>query len=239
MQIIVIIPTYNEIENIEKIIEDIFLMDLAIDILVVDDNSPDKTYKKVEKLQKRYKNRLFLLKRDSKDGLGKAYIDGFKFALKSDKNYNYFIEMDADFSHNPIYLTYMIENIKNFDLIIGSRYVKGGKIENWSYLRKIISFGGNFYAKWILKMGINDLTSGFKCFRREVLEEIDLNGISSLGYMFQIEMNYIIFKKGFKIKEIPIVFTERRFGKSKMSKKIFFEAFWKVLFLRFKGKNDF
>ncbi|MGB5964200.1 MAG: polyprenol monophosphomannose synthase [Sulfurimonadaceae bacterium] len=234
---IIVIPTYNEIENIEVILEKVFSLDLGVDILIVDDNSPDKTYAKVQELidANTYADQLYLVIRQKKEGLGKAYVEGFKWCLARD--YAFIIEMDADLSHDPKYLPSFIENIKEYDLVIGSRYVKGGGVVNWSLLRKFISFGGSTYARTILGISIKDVTGGFKCFRREVLEAIDLDNIMSAGYAFQIEMNYRTILKGFKVKEVPIVFEDRVAGKSKMSKKIFIEALLNVVTLRMHKKD--
>ncbi len=234
---IIVIPTYNEIENIEVILAKVFSLELGVDILIVDDNSPDKTYVKVQELidTDLYKGQLHLVIRQNKEGLGKAYIEGFKWCLARD--YAFIIEMDADLSHDPKYLPSFIENIKEYDLVIGSRYVKGGGVVNWSLLRKFISFGGSTYARTILGISIKDVTGGFKCFRREVLEAIDLDNIMSAGYAFQIEMNYRTILKGFKVKEVPIIFEDRVAGKSKMSKKIFIEALLNVVTLRLHKKD--
>ena len=234
---IIVIPTYNEIENIEVILQKVFALELGVDILIVDDNSPDKTYAKVQELidDNTYSGQLHLVIRQNKEGLGKAYIEGFKWCLVRD--YAFIIEMDADLSHDPKYLPSFIENIKEYDLVIGSRYVKGGGVVNWSALRKFISFGGSTYARTILGISIKDVTGGFKCFRREVLEAIDLDGIISAGYAFQIEMNYRAILKGFKVKEVPIIFEDRVAGKSKMSKKIFIEALLNVVTLRLNKKK--
>ncbi len=230
---IVIIPTYNEIENIETIIEKIFALKLPLEILVVDDNSPDKTYEKVQELiDSTYPNRLHLIVREKKEGLGKAYIAGFKWALANEKKYDFIIEMDADLSHNPKYLPRFVEEIENYDLIIGSRYVEGGGATNWPLFRKAISYGGSFYSRMILGVTIMDITGGFKCFRREVLEAINLDNVITTGYAFQIEMNYKATLKNFRIKEVPIIFEERVAGKSKMTKKVFVEALGKVITLR-------
>ena len=230
---IVIIPTYNEIENIEMIIEKIFALKLPLEILVVDDNSPDKTYEKVQELiDLTYPDRLHLIVREKKEGLGKAYISGFKWALANEKRYDFIIEMDADLSHNPKYLPRFVEEIENYDLIIGSRYVDGGGATNWPLFRKAISYGGSFYSRMILGVTIMDITGGFKCFRREVLEAINLDNVITTGYAFQIEMNYKATLKNFRIKEVPIVFEERIAGKSKMTKKVFVEALGKVITLR-------
>ena len=237
MKIIIVIPTYNEIENIEVILEKVFLLDLGVDILIVDDNSPDGTYAKVQELidADTYGGQLHLVIRQNKEGLGKAYIEGFKWCLA--RAYAFVIEMDADLSHDPKYLPAFIENIKEYDLVIGSRYVKGGGVVNWSLLRKFISFGGSTYARTILGISIKDVTGGFKCFRREVLEAIDLDNIMSAGYAFQIEMNYRTILKGFRVKEVPIIFEDRVAGKSKMSKKIFIEALLNVVTLRLHKKD--
>jgi len=230
---IVIIPTYNEIENIEMIINKIFALGLPLEILIVDDNSPDKTYEKVRELiTTTYANRLHLIIREKKEGLGKAYIEGFKWALANEKGYDFVIEMDADLSHNPKYLPCFVEEIENYDLIIGSRYVDGGGATNWPLFRKAISYGGSFYSRMILGVTIMDITGGFKCFRREVLEAIDLDSVITTGYAFQIEMNYKATLKNFRIKEVPIIFEERIAGKSKMTKKVFIEALGKVITLR-------
>ncbi|MEN8146228.1 MAG: polyprenol monophosphomannose synthase [Campylobacterota bacterium] len=234
---VIVIPTYNEIENIEVILEKVFSLKLDVDILIVDDNSPDKTYAKVQELidAETYSGQLHLLIRQNKEGLGKAYIAGFKWCLEHD--YTFIIEMDADLSHDPKYLPSFIENIKEYDLVIGSRYVKGGGVVNWSLLRKFISFGGSTYARTILGISVKDVTGGFKCFRREVLEAIDLDNILSAGYAFQIEMTYRTILKGFRVKEVPIVFEDRVAGKSKMSKKIFIEALLNVVTLRMHKKD--
>jgi len=230
---IVIIPTYNEIENIEEITQAIFDLELTLDILIVDDNSPDKTYEKVKELiENRYGDRLHLIVREKKEGLGKAYIEGFKWALAQKKGYDFIIEMDADLSHNPKYLPRFAEEIEHCDLVIGSRYVEGGGATDWPLLRKGISYGGSLYSRLILGVKVMDITGGFKCFRREVLEAIDLDSIMTTGYAFQIEMNYKATLKGFRIVEVPIVFEERLRGNSKMSKKVFVEALGKVIKLR-------
>lgn len=234
---VIVIPTYNEIDNIEVILEKVFSLGLGVDILIVDDNSPDKTYAKVQELidAETYSGQLHLLIRQNKEGLGKAYVAGFKWCLERD--YTFIIEMDADLSHDPKYLPSFIENIKEYDLVIGSRYVKGGGVVNWSLLRKFISFGGSTYARTILGISIKDVTGGFKCFRRDVLEAIDLDNILSAGYAFQIEMTYRTILKGFRVKEVPIVFEDRVAGKSKMSKKIFIEALLNVVTLRMHKKD--
>lgn len=232
MKTLIIIPTYNESDNIFTLLEKVFQLSPSVHVLIVDDNSPDKTYEIVEKLAKeRYVGKLFLLRRAGKMGLGTAYIAGFKWALERD--YDYIMEMDADFSHNPIYISKFLEEIKDYHLVLGSRYVNGGGVVNWGIIRKLISRGGSLYSRIILGLPLHDITGGFKCFRREVLESINLNKVKSNGYSFQIEMTYRAFLKGFKIKEIPIVFEDRNLGKSKMSRKIFMEAVFMVWRLRF------
>ena len=228
---LIIIPTYNESDNIEKLLDLISRTDPAAHVLIVDDNSPDRTYEIVERLmQTSYPGRLFLLKRAGKLGLGTAYIAGFKWALARD--YDYIFEMDADFSHDPKYLPAFLAAIEKHDLVLGSRYVPGGGVKNWGLLRKFISRGGSLYARTILGLSLRDLTGGFKCFRRQVLESIDLDAIKSNGYSFQIEMTYRARCKGFRICETPIVFEDRTAGKSKMSRKIFLEAVLMVWKLR-------
>jgi dolichol-phosphate mannosyltransferase len=228
---LIIIPTYNESDNVEKLLDLISRTDPAAHILIVDDNSPDRTYEIVERLiQTSYPGRLFLLKRAGKLGLGTAYIAGFKWALARD--YDYIFEMDADFSHDPKYLPAFLAAIEKHDLVLGSRYVPGGGVKNWGLLRKFISRGGSLYARTILGLSLRDLTGGFKCFRREVLEAIDLDSIKSNGYSFQIEMTYRACCKGFRVFETPIVFEDRTAGKSKMSRKIFLEAVLMVWKLR-------
>jgi dolichol-phosphate mannosyltransferase len=228
---LIIIPTYNEKENVEKLLELIYEVKNDVNILIVDDNSPDKTYEIIEKLMEdKYKDRLFIIKRAGKLGLGTAYIAGFKWALERD--YNYIFEMDADFSHNPKYIPDFLKEIETHDLVIGSRYVPGGGVVNWGVIRKFISRGGSLYSRVILGAPIKDFTGGFKCFRRETLEKLNLDKIVSNGYSFQVELNYKVWLKGMKIKETPIIFEDRTLGQSKMSKKIFLEAILKVLWMR-------
>ncbi|BBB91878.1 MAG TPA: polyprenol monophosphomannose synthase [Methylomusa anaerophila] len=227
---LVIIPTYNERDNMEELLAAIYKIVPGIHVLVVDDGSPDGTGELVEDLiQRRYPDNLFLIKRAGKLGLGTAYIAGFKWALKRD--YQYIFEMDADFSHNPQYLPVFLAAIQETDLVLGSRYITGGGVKNWSFFRRLISLGGSLYSRTILQMPFKDLTGGFKCFRREVLEAIDLDRVKSNGYSFQIEMTYRAFLQGYRVKEVPIVFEERAEGKSKMSSAIFMEAIlmiWKL-----------
>jgi len=235
MKVLIIVATYNERENIEPLLAEIFSCAPNVNVLVVDDNSPDKTFEIVEKLSnEQYKDKLFLLKRAGKLGLGTAYVAGFNYGLSH--GYEVIMHMDADFSHNPKYIPDFLEAIKTNDLVLGSRYIKGGGVVNWGLGRKIISIGGSLYARTILGLSIRDLTGGFKCFKREVLETIDVNQLRSNGYSFQIETTYKTFLNGFKIKELPIVFEDRRVGQSKMSSKIFIEALWMVIKLRFTVK---
>ena len=229
---LIVIPTYNERDNIEELLESITRIEPTAHLLIVDDNSPDHTSEIVENLIKStYTDRLFLLKRTGKMGLGTAYLDGFKWALTRD--YDYIFEMDADLSHNPKYLPDFLAAIQTHDVVVGSRYVPGGGVRNWGVIRKFISRGGSLYARTILGIPLRDLTSGFKCFRSEVLRAIDLDSIKSNGYSFQIEMTYRAKCKGFRVVETPIVFEDHTVGKSKMSRKIFLEAVLMVWKLRF------
>jgi len=229
MQSLVIIPTYNEKDNIENIIRACFeAVTSDISILVVDDSSPDGTSSIVENLQNEFSN-LFLIKRNGERGLASAYIDGFKWGLAN--RYDVFVEMDADFSHNPKYLNEMLEKIKVYDVVIGSRNIKGGKVKGWSFLRDSVSKWGSLYARMVLGCGIKDLTGGFNAWQRCVLEKMDFETIISKGYMIQIELKYRAFKNKFSIIELPIGFVDRKQGVSKMNKKIFFEALfniWKI-----------
>lgn len=230
---LVIIPTYNERENAESIIRKVFSLNQGFDILIVDDGSPDGTAAIVKNLQKEFAASLHLLERSGKQGLGTAYIAGFKWAL--DKNYAYIFEMDADFSHNPEDLHRLRAACASGsgDLSVGSRYVKGGSVKDWSTDRILMSYLASIYVNLVLWLGVRDSTAGFKCYRRIVLETIDLNTIRFVGYAFQIEMKYKAKRLGFKIKEVPITFVDRRQGVSKMNMGIFKEAFWGVLRMRF------
>lgn len=225
---LVIIPTYNEAKNIGNIITAVSNA-AEVDILIIDDNSPDKTFEIVENLKDDLSN-LFLIKREKKLGLGTAYIKGFKYALE--KGYQYIMEMDADFSHDPKEIPRFIEAAKDSDLVIGSRYITGVNVINWPLKRLLISYFASKYVHYITGLPIKDPTGGFKCFRRKVLETIDLDKVRSTGYSFQIEMTHKAWKKGFKILEIPIVFTDRYHGTTKMSRKIIWEAVWIVWKLR-------
>jgi dolichol-phosphate mannosyltransferase len=228
---IVIIPTYNEIENIETIIRAVFSLNKSFHVLVVDDNSPDKTADKVAELQSEFKDQLFLENREKKAGLGTAYVFGFKWALN--KKYGYIFEMDADFSHNPADLEKLYQACEEgAEVAIGSRYVTGVNVVNWPLSRVLLSFFASFYVKKITGMKIHDATAGFMCYRRNVLETINLDKIKFIGYAFQIEMKYRAYCKKFNIVEVPIIFTDRTKGQSKMSNSIIKEAIFGVISLR-------
>jgi dolichol-phosphate mannosyltransferase len=227
---LVCIPTYNEAENIEPITRAVLLTEPRVDLLVVDDNSPDGTGQIADRLAAQ-EPRIRVLHRAKKEGLGRAYLAAFRWAL--DAGYTYIIEMDADFSHDPRHLPTLLDAAEGgADLVLGSRYVTGGGTVNWGVGRQLISRGGSLYARSILGVGIRDLTGGFKCFHRRVLEGIELGQVQSTGYAFQIELTYRTLKKGFTVKEIPIIFEDRRVGHSKMSRKIFLEALTMVWRLR-------
>jgi len=230
MKTIIVIPTFNEIENIENLINMIHRIDESIHILVVDDNSPDGTADLIKKL-KENDDRLHLIVRPAKKGLGTAYCEGFAYALKN--NFEAIFEMDADFSHDPEMIPKFLDELKNNDLVIGSRYITGVNVVNWPLSRLILSYGANMYTRFITGMPIKDATGGFKCFRAEALSKINLSTIKSNGYGFQIEMNYRLWKHGAKLKEIPIIFIDRRSGVSKMNKNIIWEAIFLVWKLRF------
>ena len=228
---IVIIPTYNEKENIFNIILKVFSLGDLFDILIIDDNSPDGTASIVEELQKKFPNQLFMLKRATKSGLGTAYIAGFKWALS--KSYEYVFEMDADFSHNPDDLLRLREAcISNADLAVGSRYITGVNVVNWPMGRVLMSYFASAYVRCITGMKVRDTTAGFKCYRRIVLENIALDKIKFKGYAFQIEMKFTTWKMGFNVVEVPIIFTDRKHGHSKMTGGIFSEAVFGVLKLK-------
>ncbi|MDP4117107.1 MAG: polyprenol monophosphomannose synthase [Bacteroidota bacterium] len=229
---LIIIPTYNELDNLSKLLPDLLGRYEFINILIVDDNSPDGSADFVENLSKN-DNRVKLLKREKKMGLGTAYIAGFKYALAN--GYDNVIEMDADYSHDPKDIIAFLKEIKENDLVLGSRYVKGVNVINWPMTRLLLSYFASVYTRAITWMPVKDATGGYKCFRKEVLQAVDLNKVKSNGYSFQIEMTYKAWKKGFKIKEIPIVFTDRATGTSKMSKKIVREAIFMVWKLRFRS----
>lgn len=228
---VVIIPTYNEIENISNIITAVISLPQRFDILIVDDASPDGTANAVREMQQKYNNRISLISREGKLGLGTAYITGFEWALK--QGYDYIFEMDADFSHNPQDLLKLYETCKNeADVAIGSRYVSGVNVVNWPMGRVIMSYYASKYVRVITGMKVADATAGFMCYRRQVLETINLDKIEFKGYAFQIEMKFKAFKKGFRIKEVPIIFINRTLGTSKMNSGIFGEAFFGVIKLK-------
>ena len=232
LKAIVVIPTYNEIENIDQIIHAVFSLQTEFHILIVDDNSPDGTSKKVEDLQQQYKEKLFLSVRTKKSGLGTAYVHGFKWALS--KGYKYIFEMDADFSHNPQDLERLLFACEKeqADVAIGSRYSTGVNVVNWPLNRVLMSYFASVYVKLITGMKIHDATAGFICYRRNVLEKINLDRIKFIGYAFQIEMKYRAYVQKFKIVEVPIIFTDRTKGQSKMSGSIIREAVFGVVLLR-------
>lgn len=232
---VVIIPTYNEKENIEKIIRKVFSLSKSFDILIVEDNSPDGTAGIVKNLIVEFPDRLFIEERKGKLGLGTAYIHGFKWALKRD--YGYIFEMDADFSHNPEDLLRLYDACANkgADVAIGSRYINGVNVVNWPMGRVLMSYFASIYVRLITGLKIMDTTAGFKCYRKQVLQSIDLDKIRFMGYAFQIEMKFTAVKLGFNVVEVPIIFTDRTEGTSKMSKKIFKEAFFGVLSMKIKS----
>ena len=232
MKTLIIIPTFNELENLPRLLPEVLSKDESIEVLIVDDNSPDGTAAFVENEMK-INNRIHLIIRQSKQGLGTAYIAGFKYALQN--NFQIIFEMDADFSHDPKEIPRFLDEIKKSDVILGSRYINGVNVINWPLRRLLLSSFANLYTRVITGMPIHDATGGFKCFRREVLEAIDLDRVTSNGYAFQIEMTFKAWKKGFKVKEIPIIFVDRVKGKSKMSKKIVREAVTMVWKLRIKS----
>jgi dolichol-phosphate mannosyltransferase len=229
MKTLVIIPTYNERENIERIVPLVLEKDPSIHVLIVDDNSPDGTGEIADRMAEG-NDRIFAIHRENKSGLGTAYIAGFKFALE--RKFDYVFEMDCDFSHDPKYIPDFLRAAAEVDLVLGSRYISGVNVINWPMSRLLLSYYANVYSRIVTGLPVRDATGGFKCFRREVLEAIDLDEVKSNGYSFQIEMSFRAWKRGFKIKEIPIVFEDRKLGQSKMSKKIVREAVWMVWRLR-------
>ena len=229
-----VLPTYNEAENLEPLVEAARAkLAPSARVLVVDDNSPDGTGKVADELAARHEN-VEVLHRPRKEGLGPAYIAGFRRALAGGAGL--VLEMDSDFSHDPAYLPRLLEAAKRADVVLGSRYVAGGGVSDWGALRRAVSRGGSAYARLVLGVGVRDLTGGFKCFRREVLEAIDLDAIAARGYAFQVELTYRAIRRGFRVVEVPILFRERRVGKSKMDLSIVAEAVWRLPLLRF-GKG--
>ncbi|MFL5625881.1 MAG: polyprenol monophosphomannose synthase [Ktedonobacteraceae bacterium] len=233
MKTLIIIPTYNELDNLRPLLEQIFSYTPDTDVLIVDDNSPDGTGNLADEIHQQ-NPQVLVLHRAGKQGLGTAYIAGFKYALAH--GYDAAFEMDADFSHDPRYLPDFLKAIEHADLVIGSRYISGGDTPNWSLLRRFISGGGNLFARFMLGIPVHDCTAGFRCYRRKVLESIDLDTIQTQGYAFQVELAYRATRQGFKVVETPIVFMDRRVGKSKMSSAIFLEGFLWVLRTRFSKK---
>jgi dolichol-phosphate mannosyltransferase len=231
----IVIPTYNERNNIEPLITEIFRTDPDLHIIVVDDNSPDGTADVIKKLCRAYPDKIRLISEDAKQGLGPAYIAGISAAIED--GWDLICEMDADLSHQPPYLADLFEWSFSHGMVMGSRYIRGGGIDNWNIARRLLSRFGNIYARCVLGVKIKDLTSGFRCYRREVIEKINLKDIKSNGYSFQIETAYRTLLAGFKIKEIPIVFIERKQGRSKMSNSIIMEAILMVWKLRFQRKS--
>lgn len=238
-KICVVTPTYNEKENLAELVEKVFSLRIPdLEMIVVDDNSPDGTGKLVEELGKQYP--IKLISRPKKEGLGAAYADVFKKVLKfpEAEKPEIIIHLDADLSHDPELIPVFLEKIKNCDLVLGSRYIENGGIENWDIKRKLLSRVGNFYARTILGLPYRDLTGGFKCYKIKVIENMDWNSLSCVGYSFLIETTFRTHKAGYKISETPIIFTERTAGKSKISFVIIMEALWKVFLLRFKKLSD-
>jgi dolichol-phosphate mannosyltransferase len=229
---LVIIPTYNEADNVLKIIPEVLAQDEGFHVLIVDDNSPDGTANLIKEMQKS-NQRIHLLERPSKRGLGTAYVAGFKYALSHE--FEFAFEMDADFSHDPKSLLKLLAKTEEYDLVIGSRYISGVNVVNWPMSRLILSYAANMYTRFVTGLPVRDATAGFKCYRRAVLESLDLDAITSNGYSFQIETNFMAWKKGFRVCEVPIVFVDRRAGVSKMSKHIVYEAAWMVWRLKFRN----
>lgn len=232
MQALVILPTYNELGNLAPMVAAILEQGPMFDVLVIDDGSPDGTGLLAEHIKETNPGRVEVIHRQGKLGLATAYLTGFRYGIS--RGYEYFFEMDADFSHNPRYLPEFLQTLqkKGADVVLGSRYVEGGGATRWPWYRKLISRGGSFYASKMLGMALRDLTGGFKCFRRSVLESMNLETIQSSGYGFQIELTYRAVEEGFRVVEMPIIFEERREGQSKMSPTIFLEAFWMVAKMR-------
>ncbi len=222
---LVIIPTYNEAQNAEKIINEVLQQSEIVEVLIVDDNSPDGTAEIVRKMMQT-NPRIHMINRERKLGLGTAYVAGFKYAIE--RLFDFVFEMDADFSHNPKEIPIMLSKMDECDVLIGSRYIKGVNVVNWPMKRLILSYSANIYTRVITGMPIHDATAGFKCYKRKVLESINIDSLRSNGYAFQIETNFLAYKKGFKLLEMPIVFVDRRVGVSKMNKKIVYEAAFMV-----------
>jgi dolichol-phosphate mannosyltransferase len=230
---VVVIPTYNERQNISELIPAIQRAVPDLHILVVDDNSPDSTGQAVLDLAADQRGKIFLLSRPAKDGLAQAYSAGFKEALR--RGYDLILQMDADLSHDPVYLPAFLQHMATCDLLLGSRYLRGVNVVNWDFKRLILSKMASVYIRWVTGMPFSDLTGGFKCWKRETLEQIDLDGVFSNGYLFQIEMTWKAYRRGSRIGELPIIFYEREIGRSKINSKIIIEAFWGVMTLPFRS----
>jgi dolichol-phosphate mannosyltransferase len=233
MRAIVVIPTYNEAESLPQLVEKIRSLAVPVDLLVVDDNSPDGTGQVAEKLTAAGGNRLLVLHREKKEGLGRAYLSGFRQAL--DLGYETILQMDADLSHDPAYVFGFLDRIPDCDLVLGSRYLDGIRVVNWDFKRLLLSKAATMYVQLVTGMRFSDTTGGFKCWRASALREIGLEGVFSNGYLFQVEMTYRAFRRGCRIAEIPIIFYERNLGRSKMDWRIIWEALWGVLRLRLRG----
>ena len=227
---VAVIPTYNERENLPRLVPDVLEQSPELDVLIVDDASPDGTGRLAEELAERHPGRVHVLHRGDKLGLGTAYVAGFRWALE--RGYGLVFEMDADFSHDPAHLPQFLGLAREADLVLGSRYLRGVTVVNWPMKRLILSWLANVYARWVTGVRASDLTTGFRCYRREVLESVDLDAVRSTGYAFQIEMAFRALRKGFRIAETPIIFVDRNVGVSKMSKRIVWEAAWMVWRLR-------
>jgi dolichol-phosphate mannosyltransferase len=236
MKAIVVIPTYNEADNIEKLVGLVFAQTTHADILIVDDNSPDGTGDIADRLTREtaFENHVFVLHRDAKEGLGRAYLAGFAWALERD--YDAVVEMDADLSHDPLYLPGMLQAGEDADVVIGSRYLNGISVINWPLRRILLSLGANLYVQKITRLAVHDCTSGYRLYRRHVLETIDLPSVKSNGYSFQVEMTFRAYVAGFRITEVPIIFMERRAGQSKMSKSVIFESMQMPIKLRLRER---
>tara|TARA_R110002049_G_scaffold198439_1_gene368448 strand:- start:624 stop:1367 length:744 start_codon:yes stop_codon:yes gene_type:complete len=232
-QTLIIIPTYNEIDNIERMITTLFDLYPKVHLLIIEDGSPDGTAEVIKRLQKdQYTNQLHIIERTGKLGLGTAYITGFRWALE--RKYNFVFEMDCDFSHDPAQVKDLLNAAQSNDLVIGSRYIDGIRIINWPFRRLLLSYLASIYTRFVTGIPVQDTTGGFKCFTRKALQSLNFNNVISNGYIFQLELNYKVWLAGFSVKEVPIIFYERRDGQSKMGGGIIFEAFFNVLKLRFK-----
>lgn len=238
MKTMVVIPTYNEANNLPSIVGELWSLDIdGLDILIVDDDSPDGTGEVADELARQYPGRFHVIHRTGKQGLGTAYLTGFRYAL--DQGADFIVQMDADFSHSPVYIPAMLEKCREYDVVVGSRYVPGGRLdEKWSFWRHFLSWWANsIYSRLILNLRVRDATAGFKCWRREVLEAIDFDSIRSSGYVFQVEMAVVTERLGFKVYELPIYFEDRRIGRSKMTVPVKFEAAWRVWEIRWRHRN--